>query len=347
MTYATLRPESPRLALAVPPPAGFPRSARRRHAQHLAGRPQASQKALRPALRARLLRRVVLVPLPPERVGQLLAQRRCARGRTAVSRRSGDARAADGDVRSCSCSQDTEWLKLPGRTQAELFGALAMAGLPSDVSIVTPVIEALHFQRGIHNFRVRDMEFEIPIPPRADDPTRPDWSICQRAWWDVIRNVYERADAPMRVALEMRIMGGSNITMAPQHGNRFGTCSIEILTNLRTPPVSGSAFMQDIANLWMSYKDPGRPAAQRPPALGQAMAGAHVPRPARDQPPSRPRIRRAHPGVPRRPARDRQAGRLHGERPTHVQQPAARRPVRRRVRVTARRARPARARRRR
>ncbi len=73
------------------------------------------------------------------------------------------------------------------------------------------------------------MEFEIPIPPRGDDRTRADWSICQRAWWDVIRNVYERADAPLRVALEMRIMGGSDITMAPQHSNPHGTCSIEIL----------------------------------------------------------------------------------------------------------------------
>jgi hypothetical protein len=112
---------------------------------------------------------------------------------------------------------------------------------------------------------VRNMEFQIPIPPRADNPKRPDWSICQRAWWDVIRNVYERADAPMRVALEMRIMGGSDITMAPQHGNRLGTCSIEILTNLRTPAREWREFMQDIANLWMSYKGPdGRPLNVRP-----------------------------------------------------------------------------------
>ena len=140
-----------------------------------------------------------------------------------------------------------------------------MAGLPSDVTIVTPLIEALHFQRGIHNLRVRNMEFEIPVPPRADDPTRADWSICQRAWWDVIRNVYERADAPMRIALEMRIMGGSNMTMAPQHGNRLGTCSIEILTNQRTPAREWRRFMQDIANLWMAYEDPhGRPLNVRP-----------------------------------------------------------------------------------
>jgi hypothetical protein len=158
-----------------------------------------------------------------------------------------------------------EYRRLPGRRQAELFGALAMAGLPSDVSIVTPVSEALHFRRGIQNFRVLDMEFEIPIPPRADDRSRPDWSICQRAWWDVIRNVYARADAPLRVALEMRILGGSDITMAPQQGNSLGTCSIEILTNLITPTRQWRRFMQDIATLWTSYKDPrGRRLNVRP-----------------------------------------------------------------------------------
>jgi hypothetical protein len=160
---------------------------------------------------------------------------------------------------------DTTYRRLPGRRQAELFGALAMAGLPSDVSIVTPVSDALHFRRGIQNLRVRDMEFEIPIPPRADDHTRPDWSICQRAWWDVIRNVYERADAPLRVALEMRTVGGSDIPMAPQHGNGLGTCSIEILTNERTPDRQWTRFKQDIANLWTSYKDPfGQPLNVRP-----------------------------------------------------------------------------------
>ena len=53
--------------------------------------------------------------------------------------------------------------------------------------------------------------------------------------------------------------------MAPQHGNRFGTCSIEVLTNQRTPAREWKAFMQDIADLWMSYEDPdGRPLNVRP-----------------------------------------------------------------------------------
>ena len=160
---------------------------------------------------------------------------------------------------------DSVFQLLPGRTQAELFGAAAMANLPSGVTIVTPLIDALHFRRGIQNFRVLDMEFEIPVPPLADDPTQADWSICQRAWWDVIASVYAAADAPMRVTLEMRIMGGSDITMAPEYGNILGTCSIEVLTSLITPTTEWNSFCQNLTNRWTSYTDPaGQPLNVRP-----------------------------------------------------------------------------------
>jgi hypothetical protein len=264
MTYASLRPESPRLALAVPPPAGF----RVPRAVDMSG---ISRTDLEKA-RRRFVRRCerdyyaewFWFPYQ-EKAWVNCWQNDGARGDARPYPSEEETRAQQAGTSLVQLLVDTEWLRLPGRTQAELFGGLALGALPSDVSIVTPVIEALHFQRGIQNFRVRDMEFEIPIPPRADDPTRPDWSICQRAWWDVIRNVYERADAPMRVALEMRIMGGSHITLAPQHGNRLGTCSIEVLTHLRTPAREWRKFMQDIVDLWMSYEDPdGRPLNVRP-----------------------------------------------------------------------------------
>jgi hypothetical protein len=143
---------------------------------------------------------------------------------------------------------------LPGRWQAKLFGTLAMANLPSGETAVTPLIEALHFRRGIQNFRVLDMELEIPVPARADDPSLPDWSVCQKAWWAAIANVLERPDAPMRVALEMRIMAGSKVTMAPQSGN-LATCSIEVLSTPITPRAEWIAFMQEIADLWTDYSD--------------------------------------------------------------------------------------------
>ncbi|MEA2586661.1 MAG: hypothetical protein QOF33_4746 [Thermomicrobiales bacterium] len=160
---------------------------------------------------------------------------------------------------------ETYWFKeLPGREQAEIFGALALGGLPTGPVATTPLIEALHFQRGIQNFRVVDLELEIPVQPRSDDPSRPDWSICQRAWWDAITAVYGRSDAPMRVVLEMRVMAGSDTTMAPQHGN-LATCAIEVLTSLITPREEWISFMQEIVDLWTSYKGAdGKPLNVRP-----------------------------------------------------------------------------------
>lgn len=66
--------------------------------------------------------------------------------------------------------------------------------------------------------------------------------------------MYARADAPVRVALEMRLTGGSNVLLAPQRGNA-ATASIEVLTTLITPQDDWASFMQDVANRWMRYDD--------------------------------------------------------------------------------------------
>jgi hypothetical protein len=150
---------------------------------------------------------------------------------------------------------DSVFKLLPGMTQAKVFANGAMMALPADRAICTPLIDALHFRRGIQNMRVLDMELEIPIPPRSDDPHRPDWTICQKAWWSAIELVYRRKDAPMRIALEMRVMGGSEVFLAPQYGNRFGTCSIEVLTTLNTKKEDWLSFMQEVTDAWMKLRD--------------------------------------------------------------------------------------------
>jgi len=38
----------------------------------------------------------------------------------------------------------------------------------------------------IQNMRVRDLEFQIPIPASKDDPTKADFEVVRKAWWDVI-----------------------------------------------------------------------------------------------------------------------------------------------------------------
>jgi hypothetical protein len=157
---------------------------------------------------------------------------------------------------------------LPAEWQTLLLSDAAMLSLSANEEIVVPLPDALHFRRGIHNMPVQDMEFEIPIPALPNG--KPDWSICQRAWWDAIVTVYEWREKnkfPMRLPLEMRIMGGSEMTMAAQKGNQFGTCSIEVLT-LGAELIDKDewlAFMQAITDKWASYTDAqGNPLNIRP-----------------------------------------------------------------------------------
>ena len=59
----------------------------------------------------------------------------------------------------------------------------------------------------------------------------------------------------MRLTLELRIMGDSNLIMAPQRGNRWGTASIEILS---VPDAVRDEewlpFCQEVVDLWAGYK---------------------------------------------------------------------------------------------
>ncbi|KAH7118729.1 hypothetical protein B0J11DRAFT_591121 [Dendryphion nanum] len=161
---------------------------------------------------------------------------------------------------------------IPGYWQAQLLASLSMAALPPTIgesktqTYKTLLPDALHFRRGVQNMRVRDLELQIPLPPRKDDPTKPDFSIVQRAWWDVIKLVYAEAEtgddasSAMRLALEMRIMGGSDILLAPQKGNDLGTLSIEVLT--LPDAVSDNewhSFAQRVVDLWMGYGGNVRP----------------------------------------------------------------------------------------
>ncbi|KAF2244994.1 hypothetical protein BU26DRAFT_434179 [Trematosphaeria pertusa] len=161
---------------------------------------------------------------------------------------------------------------IPGYWQAQLIASLGMAALPPTLgesktpTYKTLLPDALHFRRGVQNMRVRDLELQIPLPPKKDDPSKADFSIVQRAWWDVIKLVYKDAEtggdpsSAMRLALEMRIMGGSDVLLAPQKGNDLGTVSIEVLT---LPDAvtddEWHGFAQKVVDLWMSYGGNVRP----------------------------------------------------------------------------------------
>ena len=80
----------------------------------------------------------------------------------------------------------------------------------------------------------------------------PQQPLTPPARWDGIAAMYARKDAPARVALEMRLTGGSDVLLAPQRRNG-ATCSIEVLTTLITPRDDWATFMQQVADAWTAH----------------------------------------------------------------------------------------------
>lgn len=155
---------------------------------------------------------------------------------------------------------------LPGRWHANLMGKLGLLVVPDKPQVVCTIEDAEHFRHGIQNIRAKMVEFQIPIPNKPGT-NQPDWSLCQRAWWDAIACVYEeerQENFPLRLALEMRVMGGSNVLMAPQYGNQR-TCSIEVVTPTMVDEHDWTNFVQKVLNKWSSYTDEhGQPLKIRP-----------------------------------------------------------------------------------
>ena len=153
---------------------------------------------------------------------------------------------------------------VPGRWQALLLGSAAMASLPTG-RIVTPVIDAIHFRRGVHDMPVLDLELEIPVPASATDPTAPDWTVCRDAWWAAVAATYADPEAPMRITLEMRVTADSALLLAPQRGNTWGTCSIEVLTEASVDPAAWDRYLQTLVDAWCDLRGAdGQPLNVRP-----------------------------------------------------------------------------------
>ena len=151
---------------------------------------------------------------------------------------------------------------IPGHWQLAVityFSVLLMPTTSRENPIVTPVSEALHFRRGMQNMRVKCSEWEIPIPGMRSNPSKPDYSVVQKAWWCVIKLFYDyfnkdRNNVPMRLPLHMRITGDSNVHIAPQYGNLHGTCSIQILTPNNVKKEEWQAFKQKVTDAWLNLK---------------------------------------------------------------------------------------------
>ena len=159
-------------------------------------------------------------------------------------------------------ANSTVFKAYPPKFQIKMFSTMAITALPEE-QVNTYVVNALHFQRGIHNMRVYDLELEIPIEAKADDPNEPDLEVVKKAWWDIIALTYDKEfkkkeDYPLRLALEMRIFGGSDIHMAPVAGNKW-TCSIEVLTTQDTHLDKWEHFMQRVTDAWCKLHPNVRP----------------------------------------------------------------------------------------
>jgi len=157
-----------------------------------------------------------------------------------------------------------------------LLSRAATASLPT-TPVKTYLPDALHFQRGIHNIRVLDLEVEMPLTPRQGRPGVPDFDKVRRAWWDAILTCYRHSDTcPQRMPLEMRITGGSEVVMAAQRGNQLGTCSIEVLTLRGVEAALWQGYAQEVLDKWMGYKDAEGKGLRTRPHWAKQWAGLEV-----------------------------------------------------------------------
>ncbi|KAF5581507.1 hypothetical protein FPANT_8895 [Fusarium pseudoanthophilum] len=160
-------------------------------------------------------------------------------------------------------------LQVAPQTQTSLLSWLAVKNFDdvkgTNKSIRTLLPNALHFQRGVQNIRVRNLEVEMALDSKKGKPNERDYTNVRRAWWDVIKTCYANAKtSPMRMPMEMRIMGSSEVTLAPQRGNKLGTCAIGILT-LEAVSDIWVPYAQQVLDKWTSYKtNDGKPVVVKP-----------------------------------------------------------------------------------
>lgn len=144
---------------------------------------------------------------------------------------------------------------LPPQWHAELLGFAAMRALPGGELLRSNVPDALQLRRASHRMPVRCCQMEIEIPARLDGT--PDFSVCQKAWWMAINAVYDALPSmPLRTAVEMRVVGSSDITLSPQRFNEFGTCAIDVLTNSLVDDREWLTFIDHLVDRWASLRNP-------------------------------------------------------------------------------------------
>ena len=86
----------------------------------------------------------------------------------------------------------------------------------------------MHFYPGLHYISAYLAEINIQIPATEDGT--PNWKVVQQVWEDmttITDEFYVKEKYPSDLGLVSRLMGGSNLLLAPQYGNSW-TLSIDI-----------------------------------------------------------------------------------------------------------------------
>jgi len=128
--------------------------------------------------------------------------------------------------------------------------------LAIDEPITTTITEAMHWERGLHYISTNLFEVNIPIPPTAEGT--PNWEIVKQSWKDMM-NISAQFNAenkyPSDLGMESRLMAGSDLLLAPQHGNKW-TQSIEVSGSPLVPREIWEEFKNALALKWSNYVDP-------------------------------------------------------------------------------------------
>lgn len=140
---------------------------------------------------------------------------------------------------------------VPDIWQADLFGKATMNFVSTERATAT-IMDAIHFRRGIHNFRLLDAELQVPLPESKRHPGEPDLLYIQSLWWKAIEIIEDwkakKQEAPIKLVLEMRVYGGSPCYLAPCSGNRW-TLAIEVESFNTSMPV----FLQAVQTIYDAW----------------------------------------------------------------------------------------------
>merc|ERR1711970_1155516 len=137
-----------------------------------------------------------------------------------------------------------------------LVGAASSIAMTNwDEPVTTTATEAMHFQRGLHYLSVKAAELIVPIPELENG--EPDWRILQEVVFDMqqVYNEFLSRDLyPMDLAMENRMMAGSDMLMAAQYGNKW-SLAIEIASSPLVPEDLWLDFKNALATKWKNYYD--------------------------------------------------------------------------------------------